>query len=267
MNLKAICTTILIVFSITFTNAQSKDILAKSAMLNADEAYAQGKYYDCYTYLISAVKTLGNTNSRIQYLLVKSLMAMGIEMKDDGIWKMAEKELKVFFEVTPENYVPEKYDEMVLAVSKVKKYIKDAEEECLRKIQESSIIIERDATNAEAYFDRVSCEYFLGDYDGVLKDLSKVMELGVIQNYIYETYAFLFVVEEHEVSNKDLQKILYYKLACLFSKIGDQRSANESLTWAFKKGYNDFSQIEINKDFDNIRNSPEFKELINTYKK
>jgi len=125
MNLKAICTTILIVFSITFTNAQSKDILAKSAMLNADEAYSNGQYSECLGFLKDAETNLSATNSRIQYLKVKSLMAMGTnDQYNKTIWSQAEAELKIFFEVTPENgYVPEKYEEMLMAVSKIKKYM------------------------------------------------------------------------------------------------------------------------------------------------
>jgi hypothetical protein len=129
MNLKAIFTTILVVCSITLLNAQSKDILAKSAMLNADEAYGNGQYFECLGFLNDVVTNLGVTNSRIQYLKVKSLMAMGTnDQFNKTIWSQAETELKSFFEVTPENgYVPEKYDEMLLTVGKLKKYIEEAE--------------------------------------------------------------------------------------------------------------------------------------------
>jgi len=122
MNLKSIFATILVVCSITFSNAQSKDILAKSAMLNADEAYANGQYSECLGFLKDAETNLGATNSRIQYLKVKSLMAMGTnDQYNKKIWLQSDMALKVFFEVTPENgYVPEKYEEMLLSIGRIK---------------------------------------------------------------------------------------------------------------------------------------------------
>ena len=138
MNLKAICTSILIFGSILLVSGQSKEILARSAMLNAEESYNNGNYSECQNYLKDAEANLDKTNSAIQYLKVKSWMAMGTkDQYNKDIWSKADAELKRFFELTTENsYVPEKYDEMLLSLSKIKKYIAEAEE---RK-RESQII-------------------------------------------------------------------------------------------------------------------------------
>jgi len=62
------------------------------------------------------------------------------------------------------------------------------------------------------------------------------------------------------------QQNAYINQACLYSLEGNQAEAIKSLKNAFEKGYNDFSWIENDEDLDNIRTSPEFKDLINTYK-
>jgi uncharacterized protein (TIGR02145 family) len=148
MNLKTICATTLFFCSILLVNAQSKDILAKSAMLNADEAYNKTDYYKCLKYLKDAETNLGKTNSRIQYLKVKSLMALGVnDFNNKAIWLQADTALKVFFDVTPENgYVPEKYDEMLMAVSKVAEYIAEREksEQLFKQLKFGSVTDFRD---------------------------------------------------------------------------------------------------------------------------
>ena len=153
MNLKAIFSAILFFWSITLVNAQSKDILAKSAMLNADEAYANGQYSECLGFLKDAETNLGATNSRIQYLKVKSVMAMGTnDQYNKTIWSQAEAELKLFFEVTPENgYVPEKYDEMIMAVGKVKNNITQINE---KEASEIARAAEKEANEKLAEYNR-----------------------------------------------------------------------------------------------------------------
>jgi len=125
MRLKTIFATLLLLSSITFVQSQSKDILAKSAMLNADESFGKGEYKECLDYLLDAATNLGKTNSRIQYLKVKALMALGnSDQYNKTLWLQADTALNKFFQVTPENgYDQEKYDEMLMAVSKIKKYI------------------------------------------------------------------------------------------------------------------------------------------------
>jgi formylglycine-generating enzyme required for sulfatase activity len=125
MKLKPIFLTLLLLSSVTLIQAQSKDILAKSAMLNADEAYGNKNYQECLSYLNDAVVNLGKTNSRIQHLKVKALMALGnSDQYNKALWLQADTALNKFFQVTPENgYDQEKYDEMLMAVGKVKKSI------------------------------------------------------------------------------------------------------------------------------------------------
>lgn len=54
----------------------------------------------------------------------------------------------------------------------------------------------------------------------------------------------------------------YYDLACLFSLMNEQKDAIENLTLAFQNGYRDFTHLSKDDDLDNIRNTPEFKNLV-----
>ena len=214
MNLKAIFTTILVVCSITLTNAQSKDILAKSAMLNADEAYANGQYSECLGFLKDAETNLGATNSRIQYLKVKSLMAKGIkDQYNKTIWSQAEAELKIFFEVTTENgYVPEKYDEMIMAVSKVKTYFSIAESydgKDISEINKWNNAIVKDPTNSIAYLYRGLAKFQLKDYQGAIQDYSKCIELDPNNKDAYRCRAFAMEeLKDYQSAIQDYSKLI-----------------------------------------------------------
>lgn len=53
-----------------------------------------------------------------------------------------------------------------------------------------------------------------------------------------------------------------YNIACLYSVKGDK---NESLRWlktALDKGYNNWDLIRIDKDLNNIRGLPDYRELV-----
>ena len=108
------------------------------------------------------------------------------------IWSQAEAELKIFFEVTPENgYVPEKYDEMIMAVGKVKNNItqineneaseiaRAAEKEANAKLAEykRELEIKRNPDKYLVY----ACE----SCDPVL--IRKLVELGTSFNTTIET--------------------------------------------------------------------------------
>jgi tetratricopeptide (TPR) repeat protein len=121
MRLKTIFSILFLISATVLSNAQSKEILARSSMLAAEEEYNKENYKECLSYLEEVETALGQTNSRVQYLKVKTLMAL-------NVFILAEIELKQFFDITPENEPsPEKYDEMVLAVSKIKRLMAESE--------------------------------------------------------------------------------------------------------------------------------------------
>ncbi len=60
--------------------------------------------------------------------------------------------------------------------------------------------------------------------------------------------------------DRDLS-LAYYNMACLYSLIGKEEDAINYLKSAFDKGYNKKYAI-ADDDFNNIRNSEEFKKLV-----
>ena len=59
----------------------------------------------------------------------------------------------------------------------------------------------------------------------------------------------------------------YYDAACLYSIMNNPEKALEYLKIALEKGYRDFIHMEADEDLDNIRNLPEYKILIDKYRK
>ncbi|MFD2573553.1 tetratricopeptide repeat protein [Spirosoma soli] len=121
--------------------AQTTDEKAQSAYLTATDAYEKGNYMEAVNYLKQARDLLGKTNTKIQYLLVKTLM----DAKD---YSAADAELKSYFEVTPEKARDARYEEMVKSVVFVEKMKKDEQErEAMRvkkKSEDSVAILQRE---------------------------------------------------------------------------------------------------------------------------
>ena len=114
--------TVCLLFSFKTIHAQTNDIKAQSAYIQAYEAFERGSFTDATKYLQEAKTLLGKTNSKIQYLLVKSLL----ETKD---YPGVKEEVKVYFNVTPETARDERYEEMVKSVAIADKAIADKEKQ------------------------------------------------------------------------------------------------------------------------------------------
>jgi tetratricopeptide (TPR) repeat protein len=206
MILKTICSAILLFCSLSLIQAQSPEILAKSAVMNAEEAYGNGQYSDCLSYLKDAETNLGKTNSRIQYLKVKSLMAMGsADQYNKNIWSQTDAELKVFFDVTPENsYVPEKYDEMLMAVSKVKKSLEEAKNGIDSKnIKEWTEDLEKDPNSVYTLINITNYYLKYGQSEKALEYCNRALK-----------------IDTHNAT-------LYFAAGCLYEKTGENNKAVE----------------------------------------
>ena len=72
-----------------------------------------------------------------------------------------------------------------------------------------------------------------------------------------------------ETLNKVLEKTddngTFYDAACLYSIMGNKDKALSYLRKSLEKGYRRFAHIKRDRDLNNIRNTPEFKALINEY--
>ena len=57
----------------------------------------------------------------------------------------------------------------------------------------------------------------------------------------------------------------YYDVACVFALSKDFKNSLKYLKIAFNMGYNNFENMETDYDLTNIRQLPEFKQLLKKY--
>jgi tetratricopeptide (TPR) repeat protein len=90
-------------------------------------------------------------------------------------------------------------------------------------------------------------KFLLGNKKGMLEDMNQYLS-------------------SVKTKPKDQVKYVYFDVAALNSIISIDNEALKNLDLALKHGYNDFLFLSKDKDFDNIRELPAFKELVKKYK-
>jgi uncharacterized protein (TIGR02145 family) len=111
--------------------SQSPELQAKSAYLAAEQAYSEGDFSKSLTKLLSAEKSLGSTNARIEWMKVK--VYTNLEN-----WTKAKKSINLYFEVAAES--DNNYNEALLAL-----------DEIVEKSEKERILINRlDVTNRDS---------------------------------------------------------------------------------------------------------------------
>lgn len=162
------------------------------------------------------------------------------------------------FSQTPEEI--EKAKERIL--KRVKEYIKkEAEklqEELSALIKEEIAKLTKKETKTEEKFEPI-------------ESLQEAFEL-------FEEALEYHQDEEYDESIKMFKRIFYsfpdqnvgftaaYNVACGYSLKGDKKNAIKWLEISIKNGFRNFRHMERDTDLDNIRNEPEYKELIKKYK-
>jgi clan AA aspartic protease (TIGR02281 family) len=68
------------------------------------------------------------------------------------------------------------------------------------------------------------------------------------------------------IARKQNSSGVYYDAACLYSKMGMKEESLRYMEMSLEKGYRRFAHMEMDEDLDFIRNSEEYKALINKYK-
>lgn len=114
----------------------------------------------------------------------------------------------------------------------------------------------------------------LGKRDLAESDFKKVIELeDTPEKYEFIHYAYQGLGQYEKakevmdviIAKDTTSKENYYDAACLYSRMQDKDSALRYLEKALKLGYNRFAHMERDFDLDFLRNSEEFKALINKY--
>ena len=138
-------------------------------------------------------------------------------------------------------------------------------------INDFNKVIELDPKLAEAYAARGHSYADIGNYQQAIKDYSKAIELNSkYAEYDARGLAYARVGDSQRAIN-DLNKALelkpndngvYYNGACLYSVLNKPEKACDYLKKSIQKGYSDWNWIKKDKDFDNIRNSSCYKEIM-----
>jgi tetratricopeptide (TPR) repeat protein len=131
-----------------------------------------------------------------------------------------------------------------------------------------------DPTFAYTYFCRAQSYELINDPQKAKLDYEKVVSLDstISQQNNYKQFA-LFHLGKQSQATEYLNMILkqyptkdnLYDAACLYALMNDRKTALRYLDQSFQKGYNNFTYILMNKDLDNIRELPEFGNLLKKY--
>lgn len=143
-------------------------------------------------------------------------------------------------------------------------------------IEDYSMSIALDPEYAYSYLGRGDMYLAKGQKELALADYRKVVELDTVPgNYSCAPFAFLELGQKDEAidfMNRIIEQDKenagnYYDKACLYSRIGEKEEALKALKVSLEKGFRRFNHIANDDDLDVIRNLPEFKALIEEYRK
>lgn len=107
-------------------------------------------------------------------------------------------------------------------------------------------------------------EKAIEDFNTILNLETSIYEDGNCRQYA------LFHLNRYEEAIQWMNDILekypsegnYYDAACLYALMNNKEESINALKNSFERGNNRFKHISIDDDLDNVRNSPEFKELF-----
>lgn len=155
-------------------------------------------------------------------------------------------------------------------------WYKDNSEDIDGAIEDYSMSIILEPDYAYAYLGRGDMYVLKNDTKSAKADFQKVIELDTIPNNgSCAQYAYWGLGEKDKaidfmdkvIANDPDNAGNYYDAACLHSRMGELEKAVEFLRTAFEKGYRRFAHMEMDDDLNAIRQMPEFKELVEQYKK
>jgi len=140
-------------------------------------------------------------------------------------------------------------------------------------IHASNAAIAFDSKSWEAYFNRGRAYLKTQDKDDAMADFDKVLKLDTTKKsseyafvlfYMGKPDAAIDIMQKNVIATTDSYLLLnhYYNLACLYSLMNKPDEANSYLKKCVDGGYSKKYAI-ADSDLDNIRNTDEFKAMIN----
>lgn len=130
---------------------------------------------------------------------------------------------------------------------------------------------------ADAYNCRGIAYKDLRQYQLAIKDFNEAIRLKPDYAVFYNNRGLSYVsLRQYQLAIKDYNEairlkpdyaVAYYNKACLLALQKDATQSCNSLRLAVERGFNDSKHIQEDKDFDNIRNTACFIDILNKYGK
>ena len=138
-------------------------------------------------------------------------------------------------------------------------------------IEDFTMTVILDSTANEAYLNRGRCYIKTGQTGLARADFEKFITLSdEINNGSCGALAYLGRKDEAlECMRKSVHKDsadYYYIAACVHSILNEKAPALQNLERALQLGFHRFAHIEVHLDFDNIRNTREFRTIVDKYR-
>lgn len=189
------------------------------------------------------------------------------ELEDKvSMYDKAQSDIDKFIEYCPEEFLG--YYQRA--------YIEMHSDKLTRAIEDFTKCIELDPEDYSLYMMRAYTYMHLGDTITAMKDWEYIAandkEVGVSNAGMYALYwtghpdKALAWLDQMLLQSNDISGNLY-DASCLHSIMGHKKEAIDYLRRAIESGYNDYNNIRHDWDMDNIRQLPEFKELMRQFEK
>ena len=143
-----------------------------------------------------------------------------------------------------------------------------------KAIEDYSMAIAFEPTLAYLYKQRADCYMYINDKAKAEADYHKVLELDTVSDdNSVAMYAYARLGQRDkaiDLLNKYIARDTtyygaYYDAACLYSRLGEKEKSLDDLEKSFKLGRNKYYATISDPDLDNVRQSEEFKALIDRY--
>lgn len=154
-------------------------------------------------------------------------------------------------------------------------FFKDNTHDVDGAIEDYSTSIMLDSTFTYAYLGRGDMYELKGNKEAAMADYRKVVEQDTIYGENNTAQYALLALGEKDKAIAFLDSILVhsenkgnlYDASCLYARMGNKKQALDYLEKSFEKGYRNFVHIGNDDDMDVLREMPEFKALIEKYRK
>lgn len=156
-------------------------------------------------------------------------------------------------------------------------WFRDEQDDREGAIDDYTMAITLEPSYAYSYIGRGRDYERLGQHEAAIADYKKVIELDTVPKQGSCAHYAYFFLGQRDKAAEFMQRYLdnpdegdadggNYDAACLYSLMGDTDKALKHLREALKRGYRRFAHIGVDHDLDNIRNTQQFRDLIQEYK-